>query len=182
MSGVNKAIILGRLGRDPEVRFMPSGDAVANLAVATSETWKDKQTGEPKEKTEWHRVVIFGKLAEIAGEYLKKGSKAYFEGKLQTRKWSNQQGQDQYSTEIVLQGFNSVMQMLDGKSEQSGQTLPAQGSQQLAAKRQAAQQQGGFSQQSQQQSPKVEPPIVYDDDIPFAPIGLPLNNAWVHCL
>ena len=89
MSGVNKVIILGRLGKDPEVRFMPNGGAVANLAVATSEKWKDKQTGEQKEKTEWHRVVMFGKLAEIAGEYLKKGSKVYIEGSLQTRKWQN---------------------------------------------------------------------------------------------
>ena len=106
MAGVNKVIIVGNLGKDPEVRFMPNGGAVANITVATSETWKDKQTGEQKEKTEWHRVVMFGKIAEIAGEYLKKGSKVYLEGSLQTRKWTNQQGQDQYTTEIVLQGFN----------------------------------------------------------------------------
>ena len=101
MAGVNKVIIVGNLGKDPEVRFMPNGGAVANITVATSDSWKDKQTGEQKEKTEWHRVVMFGKLAEIAGEYLRKGSKVYLEGSLQTRKWTNQQGQDQYTTEIV---------------------------------------------------------------------------------
>jgi len=138
MAGVNKVIVLGNLGKDPEVKFMPSGDAVANLTVATSESWKDKQTGEQKEKTEWHRVAIFGKLAEIAGEYLKKGSKVYLEGSLQTRKWQNQQGQDQYTTEVVVQGFNGVMQMLDGKPQ--GQQTPAF----------QPQQQGGFLNQPQQ--------------------------------
>lgn len=164
MAGVNKVIILGRLGKDPEVRFMPNGGAVANLAVATSEKWKDKQTGEQKEKTEWHRVVMFGKLAEIAGEYLKKGSNVYLEGQLQTRKWQNQQGQDQYTTEIVLQGFNGVMQMLDGKPQQ----------QQGGYQQSSPQQQGGFKQQNQQggfqQQPKVnpqEPDISFDDNIPF---------------
>lgn len=161
MAGVNKVTILGNLGKDPEVRFMPNGGAVANITVATSDTWKDKQTGEQKEKTEWHRVVMFGKLAEIAGEYLKKGSKVYLEGSLQTRKWTNQQGQDQYTTEIVLQGFNGVMQMLDSKpsGQQSGfqQQAPQQqqgGFQQQAPQQQyskPAQQQGGFQQQGQQQ-------------------------------
>lgn len=112
MSGVNKVIIVGNLGNDPEVKFLPSGGAVANISVATSEEWKDKQTGEAKSKVEWHRVVMFGKLAEIAGEYLKKGSKVYIEGSLQTRKWTNQQGQDQYTTEIVLQGFGGKMCLL----------------------------------------------------------------------
>ena len=145
MAGVNKVIIVGNLGQDPEVKFMPSGESVANISVATSESWKDKQTGEQKEKTEWHRVSMFGKLAEIAGEYLKKGSKVYIEGKLQTRKWANQQGQDQYTTEIVLQGFNGVMQMLDGK-QQCGQ-------QQQQNNNQGQQQQnnGGFQQGGQQQ-------------------------------
>ncbi len=158
MAGVNKVTILGNLGKDPEVRFMPNGGAVANITVATSDTWKDKQTGEQKEKTEWHRVVMFGKLAEIAGEYLKKGSKVYLEGSLQTRKWTNQQGQDQYTTEIVLQGFNGVMQMLDSKpsGQQGGfqqQQAPQQqggGFQQQAPQQQynkPAQQQGGFQQQ-----------------------------------
>lgn len=119
--GINKVIIVGNLGGDPEVKYMPSGDAVANLTVATSESWRDKTTGEQKEKTEWHRVAIFGKLAEIAGEYLRKGSQVYLEGQLQTRKWQDQQGNDRYSTEVVLQGFNGVMQMLGGKSDSGGQ-------------------------------------------------------------
>ncbi|MFT5528576.1 MAG: single-strand DNA-binding protein [Alteromonadaceae bacterium] len=149
MAGVNKVIILGNLGKDPEVRFMPNGGAVANLAVATSDTWKDKQTGEQKEKTEWHRVAMFGKLAEVAGEYLKKGSKVYLEGALQTRKWTNQQGQDQFTTEIVVQGYNGVMQMLDGKPQGQG-----------GFQQQGQQQQGGFSadqgqQQGQQQAYKA---------------------------
>lgn len=150
--GVNKVIILGNLGQDPEVRFLPNGSAVANITVATSESWKDKQTGEPKEKTEWHSVSLFGKLAEVAGEYLKKGSKVYIEGQLQTRKWQNQQGQDQYKTEVVVQGFNGVMQMLDSRGQGGGasqggfqQQAPAQhGFQQ---QQQAPAQQGGFQQQ-----------------------------------
>jgi single-strand DNA-binding protein len=152
MAGVNKVIILGNLGKDPEVRFMPNGGAVANLALATSDSWKDKQTGEQKEKTEWHRVVIFGKLAEIAGEYLKKGSKVYIEGSLQTKKWTNQQGQDQYSTDVVVQGYNGVMQMLDGKSSQGqGGGFANQGQQQGGGFQQQApqQQQGGFAPQQQ---------------------------------
>ena len=140
MAGVNKVIILGNLGKDPEVRFLPSGGTVANLTLATSESWKDKQTGKAKEKTEWHKVVVFGKLAEIAGEYLKKGSKVYFEGQLQTKKWVNQQGQDQYTTEVVVQGFTGVMQMLDGKPQGQQQAAP--------------QQQGGYSQQAPQQAPQ----------------------------
>ena len=170
MSGINKVIVLGNLGKDPEVRFMPNGGAVANLTIATSESWKDKQTGEQKEKTEWHRVAIFGKLAEIAGEYLKKGSKVYIEGALQTRKWQNAQGQDQYTTEIVLQGFGGKMEMLDGKSSQSQggqapqpqqQQAPAQGGYQAPPQQgfqpQAPQQ--GFSNQSpqQQQQPYQAP-------------------------
>ena len=111
---INKVIIVGNLGQDPEVRFMPNGSAVANFTVATSETWKDKQTGEQKEKTEWHRIVIYQRLAEIAGEYLKKGSKVYLEGRLQTRKWQNQQGADQYTTEIVCH----EMVMLDNQNNQ----------------------------------------------------------------
>jgi single-strand DNA-binding protein len=152
MAGVNKVTILGNLGKDPEVRFMPNGGAVANLALATSDSWKDKQTGEQKEKTEWHRVVIFGKLAEIAGEYLKKGSKVYIEGSLQTKKWTNQQGQDQYSTDVVVQGYNGVMQMLDGKSSQGqGGGFANQGQQQGGGFQQQApqQQQGGFAPQQQ---------------------------------
>ena len=111
-SGVNKVIVIGNLGRDPETRFLPSGGAVTNLAIATSESWTDKQTGQKQERTEWHRVVFFNRLAEIAGEYLKKGSKVYVEGSLRTRKWQDQQsGQDRYSTEIV----GNEMQMLDSR-------------------------------------------------------------------
>ncbi len=166
MAGVNKVIILGNLGKDVDMRFMPNGGAVANLTVATSESWKDKQTGEQKEKTEWHRVVIFGKLAEIAGEYLKKGSKVYLEGQLQTRKWTNQQGQDQYTTEVVVQGFGGVMQMLDGKPQganaSTGGNTAQMPSQQLAAKQAQAQQQNQQAKVNPQ-----EPAIDFDDDIPF---------------
>ena len=108
--GINKVILIGNLGQDPETKFLPSGGAVTNISLATSESWKDKQTGQMQERTEWHRVVFFNKLAEIAGEYLKKGSKVYVEGSLRTRKWQGQDGQDRYTTEIVA----SEMQMLDG--------------------------------------------------------------------
>ncbi len=113
--GINKVIIVGNLGKDPEVRYSPSGDAMANITVATSESWKDKNTGEKVEKTEWHRIVFFKRLAEVVGEYLKKGSKVYIEGKLQTRKWQDKDGQDRYTTEIVAR----EMQMLDGKQSSS---------------------------------------------------------------
>ncbi|MEA1051811.1 single-stranded DNA-binding protein [Lamprobacter modestohalophilus] len=113
-SGVNKVILIGNLGVDPEVRYLPSGSAVANLRLATSESWRDKTTGEPQERTEWHRVALFGKLAEIAGQYLHKGSKVYIEGKLRTRKWQGQDGQDRYTTEIVVD-INGSMQMLDSR-------------------------------------------------------------------
>ncbi|MGB1496501.1 single-stranded DNA-binding protein, partial [Alloalcanivorax venustensis] len=109
--GVNKVILIGNLGADPETRFMPSGGAVTNIRLATSETWKDRQTGQQQERTEWHRVVFFNKLGEIAGEYLKKGSKVYVEGSIRTRKWQGQDGQDRYTTEIVA----NEMQMLDGR-------------------------------------------------------------------
>jgi len=142
MSGVNKAIILGRLGQDPEIRYMQDGTAVANISVATSEAWKDKQTGEKKEKTEWHKIVIFGKLAEIAGEYLKKGSQAYFEGRLQTRKWQDQNGQDRYSTEIVA----NVMQVL-GSTQGTTSQVPKQ------PQNQSAQSNQGYDD--------------FDQDIPF---------------
>jgi single-strand DNA-binding protein len=125
MKGVNKVIIIGRLGEDPSVRYTPAGAAITTISVATSESWKDKSSGDKQEKTEWHRVVFFGKLAEIAGEYLKKGSQAYIEGKLQTRKWQDKQGQDRYTTEIVVDGFNGVMQMLGSKAE-GNQAKPQQ--------------------------------------------------------
>jgi single-strand DNA-binding protein len=122
MSGsVNKVILVGNLGADPEVRRMQDGRPVVNLRLATSETWRDRNSGERKERTEWHRVVIFNEgLAKVAENYLRKGSKVYVEGQLQTRKWQDQSGQDRYSTEVVLQGFNSTLTMLDGRGEGGG--------------------------------------------------------------
>jgi single-strand DNA-binding protein len=118
---VNKVILVGNLGAEPEVRTLPSGNKVVNLSVATSDSWRDKNSGERKEKTEWHRVVIFSEgLAKIAEQYLHKGSKVYLEGQLQTRKWQDQSGQDKYSTEVVLQGFNSALTMLDGRGDNEG--------------------------------------------------------------
>lgn len=114
MRGVNKVILVGTLGADPDVKYAANGNAIANLSVATSEEWNDKNTGQKQQKTEWHRVSIFGKLAEISGQYLRKGSQVYLEGKLQTRKWQDQNGQDRYTTEVVLTGFNGTMQMLGG--------------------------------------------------------------------
>ena len=130
--GVNKVILIGNCGQDPETKYLPSGSAVTNLSVATSESWKDKQTGGVQERTEWHRVVFFNRLAEIAGEYLRKGSKVYVEGSLRTRKWQDKSGADRYTTEIVA----SEMQMLDGRGEGAGfapaQSAPAQRNQQPA--------------------------------------------------
>src|ERR1700761_7730943 len=118
---VNKVILVGNLGKDPEVRRMQSGDPIVNLSLATSETWRDKSSGERKEKTEWHRVVIFNKnLAEVAEKYLRKGSKVYVEGSLQTRKWTDKDGAEKYSTEIVLQNFRGELTMLDTKGEGGG--------------------------------------------------------------
>ena len=118
---VNKVILVGNLGADPEVRTLPSGNKVVNLSVATSDSWRDKTSGERKEKTEWHRVVIFSEgLARVAEQYLRKGSKVYLEGQLQTRKWQDQSGQDKYSTEVVLQGFNSNLTILDGRGDSEG--------------------------------------------------------------
>ncbi|MEZ9821747.1 single-stranded DNA-binding protein [Shewanella sp. 10N.286.45.A1] len=146
--GVNKVILVGNLGQDPEVRYMPNGNAVANITVATSESWKD-QSGQKQERTEWHRVVMFGKLAEITGEYLRKGSQVYLEGKLQTRKWKDQSGQDRYSTEVVVdQG--GQMQMLGGRGQ--GQGAPAQGGYQQP--QQQAPQQGGYAPKPQQSAPQ----------------------------
>jgi single-strand DNA-binding protein len=148
--GVNKVILIGNLGRDPEVRYMPSGGAVCNLRLATSETWKDKNTGEQQERTEWHQVVMFRRLAEIAGEYLKKGSRIYVEGKLQTRKWQDQQGQDRYTTEIVA----DEMQMLDSRSGGTSDFQPRQADE------------GG---RQRQQPPTQSEPMdsSFEDDIPF---------------
>ena len=132
--GVNKVILVGNLGQDPEVRYMPSGGAVANFTLATSESWRDKQTGEMKEQTEWHRVVLFGKLAEVAGEYLRKGSQVYIEGQLRTRKWTDQSGQDKYTTEVVV-NVGGTMQMLGGRQ---GGGAPAGRSSRRAATSSAA--------------------------------------------
>ena len=114
--GINKVILVGNVGGDPETRYMPSGSAVTNITIATNETWKDKQTGEKKERTEWHRVALFNRLAEVAAEYLRKGSQVYIEGKLRTRKWQGKDGQDRYTTEIIA----SEMQMLGGRSGSGG--------------------------------------------------------------
>lgn len=154
--GVNKMILLGNLGKDPEVRYQPSGGAVANLTVATSEQWRDKSTGENKEITEWHRVVIFGKLAEVAGEYLRKGSQVYIEGQLRTRKWQAQDGTEKYTTEIVV-NVGGTLQMLGGKQEGGQGNRPQQNQQQRP------------QQQAGQSTPPAnnEPPMDFDDDIPF---------------
>jgi len=138
--GINKTITVGNLGQDPETRYTASGAAITNITVATSESWKDKTTGEPQEKTEWHRIVFFNRLAEIAGEYLKKGSQVYVEGKLQTRKWEDKEGNDRYSTEIV----GNQLQMLGSRGNPAPQ-----------------QQQGGG------QTPQNNSAPEFDDDIPF---------------
>jgi len=119
MAGINKVILVGNLGAKPEVKYASNGNAISNLSVATSESWTDKSTGQKQERTEWHRVCLFGKLAEIAGQYLDKGSKVYVEGKLQTRKWQDQNGQDRYTTEVVVSGFNGTLQMLDRRDGSS---------------------------------------------------------------
>jgi single-strand DNA-binding protein len=190
--GVNKVILVGNLGNDPEVRYMPNGNAVANLSLATSESWKDQQ-GQVQERTEWHRLTMYRRLAEIAGEYLKKGSQIYVEGKLQTRKWQDQQGQDRYTTEIIV----DQMQMLGGRGGEGGggnggyqrpqnnqggyNQAPAQGGYNQAPQ-QGGGQQGGYSSnqgggynqapqggnQSQPKTPPMaEPDFDFDDDIPF---------------
>ena len=221
--GINKVILVGNLGQDPEVRYMPNGNAVANITLATSDSYKDKNTGQLVDKTEWHRVVFFGKLAEVVGEYCRKGSQIYVEGKLQTRKWQDQQGQEKYTTEIVVDGFTGQMQMLGGRGDNAGnnagggfqqqnqqqsgfapqqsqgfnqggqqqqggfnqqpaqqQTAPAQQSGGFAPQQGGQQQSGGFAPQQQsggfapkQNAPQggasnpMEPPIDFDDDIPF---------------
>ncbi len=193
--GVNKVILVGTLGKDPEIKYAANGNAIANLSVATSEQWNDRSTGARQEKTEWHRVVIFGKLAEVAGQYLKKGSLVYLEGKLQTRKWTDQNtGQDRYSTEVLLSGFDSKMEMLGGgggrdvafdgaQSQQQGQafgqTAPAQNptaqpnqtsghSQNSFGQQQAPQNQPMQNNPSPvQKAPAYAPNDFDDDDVPF---------------
>ncbi|WP_312631435.1 single-stranded DNA-binding protein SSB1 [Pantoea piersonii] len=178
--GVNKVILVGNLGQDPEVRYMPNGGAVANITLATSESWRDKQTGENKEITEWHRVVLFGKLAEVAGEYLRKGSQVYIEGQLRTRKWQDQGGQDRYTTEVVV-NVGGTMQMLGGRQQGAGAGGAPMGGGQGGGNNnswgQPQQPQGGnqFSggaqsrpqPQSAPASNNNEPPMDFDDDIPF---------------
>lgn len=154
---VNKVILVGNLGRDPEVRSMQDGKEIVNLSVATSESWKDRNTGERKEKTEWHRVVIFNdNLVNIAKNYLRKGSKVYLEGALQTRKWTDQaSGQEKYSTEVVLQGFNGTLTMLDGKPGEGGASAGGYSQDNASS--------GGGAQRSA--APAMAPAL--DDEIPF---------------
>lgn len=156
---VNKVILVGNLGADPEVRTLPSGGKVANLSVATSDSWRDKNTGERRERTEWHRVVIFSEgLVRVAEQYLRKGSKVYLEGALQTRKWQDQSGQDKYSTEVVLQGFNSNLTMLDGRGDsEAGGSIGFSGPSERPG--------GGGARRPSSSAPAFEGGI--DDDIPF---------------
>jgi single-strand DNA-binding protein len=167
---VNKVILVGNLGNDPEVRNLPSGGKVVNLSVATSDQWRDKNTGERKERTEWHRVVIFSEgLVRVAEQYLRKGAKVYIEGALQTRKWQDQSGQDKYSTEIVLQGFNSTLTMLDGRND--GEGAGASGGGGFSSPRESGGG-GGFggTPARQERRPSSAPAFEsgsMDDDIPF---------------
>ncbi len=158
--GINKVILIGNLGADPQTRYMPSGGAVTNFNIATSESWRDRQTGEQQERTEWHRVVCFQRLAEIAGEYLRKGSKVYIEGRLQTRKWQDQSGQDRYTTEIVA----NEMQMLDSRGGGEGMGGgPRQSGGQAGGGRDGGRDGGGggFDETPDDMGPDL------DDDIPF---------------
>lgn len=163
--GINKVILVGNLGQDPEVRYTANGAAVANITVATSEQWTDRQSGQKQEKTEWHRVVLFGRLGEIAGEYLRKGSQVYLEGKLQTRKWQDQNGQDRYTTEIVA----NEMQMLGGRGGSAGGA--DYGNQDFGGGRPAAAPQGGGGRASAPAAPAAPAGggnfDDFDDDIPF---------------
>ncbi|MCR3756079.1 MAG: ssDNA-binding protein [Sodalis sp. Psp] len=160
--GINKVILVGNLGQDPEVRYMPNGGAVANITLATSESWRDKQTGETKEKTEWHRVVLFGKLAEVAGEYLRKGSQVYIEGALQTRKWQDQSGQDRYTTEVVV-NVGGTMQMLGVRQGGWSQPQPLQGNPQSHVSNALL----ARPVQNNILASDSEPSMDFDDDIPF---------------
>jgi len=165
---VNKVILVGNLGNDPDVRSLPSGGKVVNLSVATSERWRDRNSGEQREKTEWHRVVIFSEgLARVAEQYLKKGSKVYLEGQLQTRKWQDQSGQDKYSTEVVLQNFNSSMVLLDGRGEGSGDSGGYGGGDGgFRGVRDNSGGGGGGGRRPAANAPAFEPGGM-DDDIPF---------------
>ena len=156
MAGINKVILVGNLGAKPEIKYASNGNAISNLSVATSESWTDKNTGQKQERTEWHRVSLFGKVAEIAGQYLDKGSKVYVEGKLQTRKWQDQSGQDRYTTEVVISGFSGTLQMLDRRDD-SNSTMQSQP------------QSNPQPTQNTQQAPTITPVAQdeFEDDIPF---------------
>ena len=160
MASVNKVILVGHLGKDPETRYMPNGDAITNATLATSESWKDKQTGEKKEQTEWHRLVFYRKLAEIAGQYLRKGSLIYIEGSLKTRKWQDKDGQDRYTTEITV----NEMTMLGGRGDAGG----GQSSSEPQQRQQQQRPQGnGGGQQQRQSAPQSRGFDDFEDDIPF---------------
>jgi len=162
---VNKVILVGNVGADPEVRTLPSGGKVVNLSVATSDSWRDKNSGERREKTEWHRVVIFSEgLVRVAEQYLRKGSKVYLEGALQTRKWQDQSGQDKYSTEVVLQGFNSNLTMLDGRGDNEGAGSGFSGPAERSFSSNSGNG-GGGARRPQASAPAFEGGA--DDDIPF---------------
>lgn len=169
--GINKVILVGNLGRDPEVKYMPSGSAITNVTIATSDSWKDKNTGQMQDRTEWHRVVFFNRLAEIAGEYLRKGSQVYIEGRLQTRKWQGQDGQDRYTTEIVA----NEMQMLGGRQGGSANMDQQQSYQNNQNNYGGGHQQPqqNYSQPAPQQNQQANKPAPapasdgFDDDIPF---------------
>ena len=155
MAGINKVILVGNLGAKPEIKYASNGNAISNLSIATSESWTDKSTGQKQERTEWHRVSLFGKVAEIAGQYLDKGSKVYLQGKLQTRKWQDQNGQDRYTTEVVISGFNGTLQMLDRRDDMNSSTPAPQSQPQ--------------SQSAPEHAPAITPvaPDEFEDDIPF---------------
>lgn len=164
--GLNKVMVIGNVGQDPEVRFMPNGNPVANVSIATSETWKDKQTGENREQTEWHRVVFFNRLAEIVGEYVKKGTKIYIEGSLRTRKWQDQAGNDRYSTEIIA----TEMQMLDRRDGTSGgdYTGYPESAEQGGPSRTTTQNTAQTSDKTTAEATTITPEAgMTDDDIPF---------------
>ena len=156
MAGINKVILVGNLGAKPEIKYASNGNAISNLSVATSESWTDKNTGQKQERTEWHRVSLFGKVAEIAGQYLDKGSKVYVEGKLQTRKWQDQSGQDRYTTEVVISGFSGTLQMLDRRDDSNSPM-------------QSQSQSNPQPTQNTQQAPTITPVAQdeFEDDIPF---------------
>ncbi|MBP2859720.1 single-stranded DNA-binding protein [Dickeya oryzae] len=171
--GVNKVILIGFLGQDPEVRSMPNGTAVTGFQIATSETWRDKQSGEQKERTEWHRISLYGKLAEIAGQYLRKGSQVYIEGQLRTRKWQDNNGVDRWTTEVVV-SQQGTMQML-GKANEGNQNAASSWGQ---PQQPAALAMSGTPTQSMGN----EPPMDFDDDIPFAGLGLAMPNHALYAI